>query len=225
MVKKIKSINSNHLNLNEKRILFFLISIILSLLFISIVVVLFTRNSSPVNDNSSQVITYSGDTPDESMPDENYQWMGEGIDPKKIQIPQLDLDGFIVKVGRDQKNEIAVPENIHTAGWFVDSVRPSEKGLSIIDGHVDGVTQPGIFNRLNELTVNDEFFIETGEGKILKYRVIDLVTDTIKNSHKVLFSKRPEIKSQLNLVTCTGTYLTEQKTYDNRLILISELVE
>lgn len=83
------------------------------------------------------VVTYSTETPEEKLPvDAGYSWKGQKNDPKRIVISKIGVDSLVQNVGVDQNQQIAVPNNIHIAGWFIDSVRPGESGLSIIDGHV-----------------------------------------------------------------------------------------
>ena len=68
---------------------------------------------------------------------------------RRLLLQVISIDAYLQNVGVDQNNQIAVPNNIHIAGWFVDSVRPGENGLSVIDGHVDGrVANEGVLRTL-----------------------------------------------------------------------------
>src|SRR5690606_1027811 len=109
------------------------------------------RSAKSSSNLEDEVITYSVDTPSETKPGPEGGWRGAAHEPKKIVIPSIGVDGFIQKVGVDQNAEIAVPNNIHKAGWFVDSVLPGERGLSIIDGHLSGRQNDGIFKSLAKL--------------------------------------------------------------------------
>ncbi len=179
----------------------------------------------PTLTDKAEVVTHSTDTPSEQKPGSNYAWRGSANDPKKIVMPAAGIDAFIQNVGVDQNNQIAVPNNIHIAGWFVDSVRPGQNGLSIIDGHVDGrFVNEGVFARLGELKEGDEFTVEMGSGAMLRYRVGKITTVKTNEAASILYSQIPSVTSQLNLITCTGTYLKDQKTYDQRTIVASELI-
>src|SRR5262245_48002539 len=103
-----------------------------------IIASLMTPISHKSDNSGPQVVTYSTDQPDENEPPKDYNWSGTATDPKKIIIPSIGVDAFVQQVGVDQKKQIAVPDNIHMVGWFINSVRPGQKGLSIIDGHVNG---------------------------------------------------------------------------------------
>jgi sortase A len=174
---------------------------------------------------AAATITYSTDTPDETKPKKEYQWRGGANDPRLINLPTIQTEGFIQNVGVDQNKQIAVPNNIHLAGWFVDSVQPGQTGLSIIDGHVDGRKNDGIFKHLAGLKENDEYTIEMGDGRLKRYRVKTTVTVATKDAAGILFSQDPKIKSQLNLVTCGGSFDRQSRQYDKRIIVSSELIQ
>lgn len=176
------------------------------------------QSEPEVVDPNDVVITHSTDIPDEVPPDENYIWYGKESDPKYINLPTISTEGYVLKVGVDQNVEIAVPPNIHFAGWFVDSVRPGDTGLSIIDGHVDGPNLGGIFKNLGSLNPNDEFSIEIGDGTSKKFKVLEVITVNTEDAGKFLFSQNSGVQSQLNLITCTGVYLVDQETYDQRIL-------
>lgn len=204
-----------------------LIPVIVVLIIVSILIASSQKpyiETLPENMVEAEIITYSTDQPEEEIP-ESFEWAGNSFDPKYIEIPSLIIEGYIQKVGVDQNNQIAVPNNVLMAGWFVDSVLPGQKGLSIIDGHVDGLTTSGIFRNLQNIKVEDTYIIKTGEGNELKFRVKDVVTVRTEEAAEVLFSQKQGITHQLNLITCSGTYIQDQRTYDHRTIVISEYFE
>lgn len=187
-------------------------------------VVLIVKNSNQQKVTPNTTVTYSTDTPDEDKPGDDFKWWGGRNDPKYIRIPSIKAEGYIQNVGVDQKKQIAVPNNIHMAGWFVDSARPGNKGLSIIDGHVTGRVNDGIFKNLGNLKQGDSYSVEMGDGSIKNYKVIKIVSVATKDSASVLFSQSSKVKSQLNLITCGGNFNQKTQQYDKRIIVASELV-
>lgn len=175
---------------------------------------------------SGEVLTYSPDKPDEKKPGNDYKWVGGPNDPKKINLPTLNIDGFMQKVGVDQHKAMAVPGNIHMAGWFnVEGyVRPGENGLSIIDGHVDGYTDKGIFYNLKNLKKGDQYSIEFGDGHSTNFKVVDVQSVANDKAAEVLYSSDPALKKQVNLITCGGKFDKTKREYENRIIVISEAV-
>lgn len=171
------------------------------------------------------VLAYSVDEPDETLPGPDYPWQGAPDDPKKISIPSLSIDHFIQKVGVDQNQQIAVPNNVHIAGWFVDSMRPGQKGLSIIDGHVDGRLQPdAVFKQLAQAQKDAEITIIFGDGSSKTFRIISVLEVPATEAPAYLFSQNPSLISQLNLITCSGTYDSESRQYDKRIIVTAGLI-
>ena len=179
-------------------------------------------NTNKVNQ-TPQVITYSTDKPSETKPAADYSWQGAAQDPKKITISDLGVDSYIQNVGVDQNKEMAVPNNIHVAGWFVDSVHPGEKGLSIIDGHLNGPKQDGIFINLENIKVGSIITIEFGDGSKKQFETTKVQVVALDQAASVLFSQDPGTASQLNLVTCGGNYDSRSRLYDKRVIVYSAL--
>jgi LPXTG-site transpeptidase (sortase) family protein len=178
----------------------------------------------PAPQSVPEVITYSTDQPIEEPPPKDYKWSGGESDPKRIILPTVSVDGFVQRVGVDQNKEVAVPDNIHMAGWFINTAQPGQKGLSVIDGHVDGREQGGIFRRLKELRKDDEFQIELGSGDIKRFKVMQITEVNAKEAASILFSQSPKVTSQLNLITCGGTYDKASQRYDKRVIVSASLL-
>lgn len=182
------------------------------------------KTSSPPVIQESSTVTYSTDNPSEEKPGNDYKWSGKTGEPKYIRLSSIHTEGYIQNVGIDQNKQVAVPNNIHLAGWFRDSVIPGEKGLSIIDGHVDGRASAGIFKNLGNLKQGDEFTVEMGSGSLKTFRVKKVSTIDTNAAVNILFSQDPQIESQLNLITCGGTFNKQARQYDKRVIVVSELI-
>lgn len=207
--------------MSKKVILIIIIVILLLAVGTMVAWWLWPRPASSSHKKAS-VVTYSTDKPNEKKPDDTYDWQGSARDPKKIAIPSIGVDAYLQNVGVDQKKEIAVPNNIHLGGWFVDSVRPGDKGLSIIDGHLNGRSLDGIFVQLERLKAGDTYTITFGDGQVKEFRVVKVATVPLKEAASVLFSQDPSITRQLNLVTCGGQWDKAARLYDKRVIVISE---
>ncbi len=127
-----------------------------------------THTSHPVITKS--VITKVVNRPDETPPADacaNYQVVAAA--PKRIDIASIGAHGCIERVGLTTQNAIAAPDNIYTAAWYTRSVLPGQPGLGVILGHISGrYKTDGIFQRLGELGVGDDFTITLGSGEILR---------------------------------------------------------
>lgn len=183
-----------------------------------------THNPRPTVTQT--IITNSTDRPDETPPTESCAAYSVAADhPERMNIPSINVSGCIEQVGLDQYGAIAVPDNIYTTGWYVNSALPGQPGLSVIDGHISGYYNVnGIFQHLYQLKDGDTFTITLGSGRILSYKVYDEQSIPLDKAVQVLFSKNPEIESQLNLITCGGQYDKNTKLYTHRIIVSAALV-
>lgn len=186
--------------------------------------VLLQLTGSQPTDEAAPVVTVSTSTPSEVKPDASFAWKGTDRDPKRLEVPALGINAFIQNVGVDQNREVAVPNNVHLAGWYVRSQLPGERGLSVIAGHVDGRTVPGVFSALKDSKVGQDISVEFGDGRRQQFVVRDVRTVTEADATAVLFSQDPQITRQLTLVTCTGTFDSRTNRYDERVLVIAEAV-
>ncbi len=184
-----------------------------------------TNNPHPVIN--TETVTHSTETPDETKPTEvcaNYK--AQASNPERITIPSLNVEGCIENVGIDQHGAVAVPTNIHLGGWFVDSAKPGQPGLSIIDGHINGnFTNDGIFQHLDQLKQGEPFTVTRGDGTVLHYETVSVTSVPLDQAASALFTHDTTIKSQLNLITCGGSWNKEIKQFDHRIIAVAKLVE
>ena len=198
-----------------------LLFLIIALVITALLYILNHNKKSPKINES---INYSTNEPNESKKDaDNYKWVGSPNDPKKIMIQKIGVDAYVQKVGIDQDKKIAVPNNVHLAAWFTESVRPGENGLSIIDGHVSGRKTEGVFKNLKNLQKGDTFNIERGNGTKLTFKVFETRTVPEGEAAAILFSQNPKVLSQLNLITCGGEFNKKSQQYSDRVIISAQL--
>lgn len=216
MIKIVPAIKK--FTVSNKKTIFFIFFLIL--LLVTAVLILGNQSSQ---QTQNEVVTYSTDKPSEEKPKEE-DWQGAPDDPKKIIIQSVGIDGLVQKVGVDQNKEVAVPNNIYMAGWFVDTVKPGQKGLSILDGHVDGSTvRNGVFANLPNVKTGDTAVVEFGDGSTKQFKVLGVKTVNEEDATSVLFSQNPKVSNQLNLITCIGNFNKDTKRYDKRVIVSTEL--
>lgn len=184
-----------------------------------------THESNP--EIAPHIVVYSTDTPSETRP-KTADCRRDGFDdnvPIEISIPTLNTRGCVIKVGMDQNQAIAAPNNIYLAGWYVDSKLPGQEGLSIIDGHISGrYNKDAIFQHLGRLKAGDGFTVKQQSGKVLKYKVKATDDVSLDKAAAKLFERDNRLESQLNLITCSGTYDKNTNRYDRRIIVKAELV-
>ncbi len=171
------------------------------------------------------VVTYSTKKPSEApVAKSDYVSTAAPNEPKYIIMPSIGAEGYVQKMGVDQNNQVAAPNNVNLAGWYVNSLAPGQAGLSIMDGHVDGLHGPGIFINLNKLQVGDTFTVELGSGVQKTFKVASVSSVAEAVAATTLFARVPSIASQLNLITCSGAFDQQAHAYQQRTIVVSELI-
>lgn len=175
--------------------------------------------TSTPTSSDTQVVTHSTTNPDESKPNaQAYQWRGAAGEPKTLRVPKLGIETFIQNLGVDQNKQVATPNNVHLAGWYNQSVKPGEAGLSVVVGHVTGVRSDGVFKNLSTLDVGDEIEVVKGDGSTVTYTVFATRRVREADAAAALFSQEPRLTSQLNLITCAGTFDKQANAYPDRFI-------
>ena len=146
--------------------------------------------------------------------------------PVRLKIPKLNIDAGFQYVGLKPDGVMEIPNNIVDVGWFTGSVRPGDKGVAIITGHVAQIrggilTKLGVFSDLNELRVGDKLYVLNDKGESITFVVresraynptadaTDVFTSTDGGVH-------------LNLITCEGTWNPAQLSYSQRLVVFTD---
>lgn len=146
----------------------------------------------------------------------------EGIVPASIEIPALDVNTEIEKVGRLKNGQMGVPKGFDTVGWFGDGAKPGAPGNAVMAGHVDSKTGPAVFYKLEGLNNGDEVIVKDIGGKTLTFVVTgkekyDRKTAPVESIFDYSYG------SKLNLITCTGSFNRDEGTHEERLVVYTEL--
>lgn len=141
--------------------------------------------------------------------------------PAQLIIPAIGLDTKILSVDLNEENLVTVPPA--DAGWYVRSAKPGNPGNAVLQGHVRNFDlTPGIFSRLSELRSGDDIYTVDSNGTRIHFRVSaqDRVEAASFPLEKVYGSSAG---SNLNLVTCAGTYDPHRQDYLERTIIYAQL--
>lgn len=142
--------------------------------------------------------------------------------PVNLNIPSIGLNTKILPVSLTPQNLVDVPNE--DVGWYQNGPKPGEIGSASLDGHfVRENNRPGIFHKLSKLKVGDDIYITDTQNQVFHFKVIetDLINTTEFPVQKVY---GPSDKKILNLVTCAGEYDQNLKTFNQRTIVYSELI-
>ena len=145
--------------------------------------------------------------------------------PRALYIDKLSIAARILPMGVNDLGAVQSPINVNDAGWYNGSVEPGETGAMFIDGHASGATRQGLFAYLDTLTVGDEIQVEKGDGERLTYRVLAVETKPLEgfDMKRALLPYGNALRG-LNIMTCTGEWIDEKKTYDHRVVVYTEQV-
>lgn len=172
---------------------------------------------------SKGVVTHSTSQPEETIPPCNDSYVTAADEPRLIKISSQQIQGCIQKVGIDQHNAIAVPDNVHLAGWYNKSAVPGENGVSLIDGHVLGRFGDAIFKNLKNVTSGDSIEVQMGDLSWRKFEIIEVLDLSVDETQKQMLQQNVGVDKQLTLITCTGTFNNDEQTYDRRIVVRAAL--
>ncbi|MGH7141449.1 MAG: class F sortase [Minisyncoccia bacterium] len=138
--------------------------------------------------------------------------------PMRLSIPSINLNDQVVPVGVNALGQMDVPPgNTKEVGWYAGGTAPGDIGSAVLDAHVFAA-----FANLSKLKAGDDLYIETTAGATQHFKVTATHTYPLADvSADALFNGTGA--RELNLITCAGTYLPAQGTYDHRLIVYATL--
>lgn len=144
--------------------------------------------------------------------------------PERLRIPALKVDAAVRHVGTTQGGAMATPGNFTDVGWYKYGTVPGFVGSAVIDGHVDNaLALDGVFKHLAELKAGDDIYVDTASSTALHFVVREVESypaDEVPLTR--LFNATDAVR--LNLITCDGVWVKDQKEYDHRLVVYAELV-
>jgi len=143
--------------------------------------------------------------------------------PVALTIPAIHVRTVLEKLGRTPQGTLQVPDTTTIAGWYTGSPRPGEIGSSIIAGHIDSTSGPGVFFRLRLLRPGNLVYVRRADGTLVVFRVNgehmypkdDFPTEQVYG---------PVPDAELRLITCggvfdptTGSYLSNVVVYASQI--------
>jgi sortase A len=145
--------------------------------------------------------------------------------PLRLAIPSLGVNAAVQEVGITVKGNIGTPNNFVDVAWYSYGTIPGQPGNAIIDGHVDnGLSLPGVFKNLQKITTGSNIYVTTYGGKKLSFIVTGVQSYDYENFPSDQIFNSAKTSSDLTLITCTGTWVPDNKTYNQRLVVTAKLV-
>jgi sortase (surface protein transpeptidase) len=143
--------------------------------------------------------------------------------PISLTIPLIGVKTNLITLGLAAGGAMQVPSTSTVAGWFTGSPRPGAVGSSIIVGHVDSKSGPGIFFRLPELKKGDDVYVRRSDGTTAEFRVTE-VQEYPKDHFptEAVFGPTPD--AELRLITCGGTFDSVSGHYLSNIIVYASQI-
>jgi sortase (surface protein transpeptidase) len=147
--------------------------------------------------------------------------------PVRLSIPVIGVNAVIQSVGLSWRGDgsMGVPTNFTDVGWYNKGPLPGAPGNAVIVGHVDGKDVPkAVFYDLSKLNPGDLIEVLSKDGKTLQFQVIVIKSYAYTDPATEVFAGDAS-KARLNLITCGGNWIKDKKSYDQRIVVFTELVE
>jgi hypothetical protein len=127
--------------------------------------------------------------------------------PVSLTIPLIGVQTKLITLGLAPDGELEVPTlaMASVAGWYTGSPRPGAIGSAIIVGHIDTVSGPAVFDRLNTLTRGDKIYVKRADGTLVEFRVTSVQT-YLKDHFPTEEVYGPVPDPELRLITCGGAW-------------------
>ena len=141
---------------------------------------------------------------------------------QRLIIPVLGVNAVVKNTGLEGDGRMAVPHNYTEVGLFNGGAKPGEKGSAVMGAHVDnGAFTPGVFKKLSSIKKGDPLYYINERGAVVSFKVTDIkVYNRNQKDTSAVFAHTDS--SRLNLITCFGTWLPREHTYDKRLVVFTE---
>ena len=139
--------------------------------------------------------------------------------PGGLSIPQIGVDVPVTAVGTDAEGQLDVPDDASAVSWYRHGPTPGDPGSAVLAGHVDYAGEQGVFWRLDELRVGQDFEVATADGP-LPVRVVS-VDHVRKSQLPVAELFRTAGPPQVVLVTCGGPFDRAKKAYRDNVVVVA----
>ena len=165
------------------------------------------KNSESIAENKTEI--------------KNEVFQAPGL-PRQLIIPAINVDAKVIYVGLDSKGAVDTPKGPAEVAWYQLGPRPGQKGSAVITGHF-GPWQTGahsVFDNLHKLKNGDKIYVKDDQGVDLEFIVMESKIYQPTDSATEVFNKNDGI--YLNIITCSGEWLKNQKTYTERRVIFAK---
>ena len=142
----------------------------------------------------------------------------------RLVIESIGVNSKIINVGLTKEGNMEAPSNIYDVGLYKYGAKLGQNGTAVLAGHLDGANgEKGVFYSLDKLKAGDIIKINRNNATPLTYKVTK--TRVYKSTDKPSEVFKSASGSNLNLITCRGSWDKNKSQYDERLVVFTTLVK
>ena len=142
--------------------------------------------------------------------------------PKRLVIPSISVDTGLIDLGLRPDGTMEVPADGSTAGWYVHSPTPGERGPAVLAAHVDWQGDKGVFYDLRRTEPGDPIRVLRADGstaaftvqRVERYPKDDFPTEKVYGDVD---------SAQLRLITCGGEFDSAARSYRDNVVVYAVL--
>ena len=139
-----------------------------------------------------------------------------------LEIPAVDIDTDVTEGGiiTNKQGQLEWQTVPFIAVQYRETALVGARGNAVISGHVVTIAEGNVFRNLYKVNVGDSVGVETKEGRYTY--VVDEVKLVKPNAVEVM---APTNTPVLTLITCGGEFDSRSRSFSDRLIVVSRLVD
>lgn len=147
------------------------------------------------------------------------------IYPNRLEIPAISVNASVQEVGVTKEGNIGIPSNFTDVAWYKYGPMPGQYGNAVFDGHVDnGLSLPGVFSKLHTVKKGDNVYVVDRNGSRMRFIVDTVAIYNYQNIPSEAIFGTNDDAARIVLITCGGSWIKKDKTYDQRVIVTAGLV-
>lgn len=142
------------------------------------------------------------------------------IAPLQVVIPAIGVDAPLVNLGLHTDGTLEVPQDYDKAGWFTGGNYPGDPTgpPGVIAGHVDNTSGPAVFYDLKNLVAGDEVSVIRADNSVAVF-VVTATAQYPKSAFPAAEVYASVADSELVLITCTGEFNENARSYLDNLVV------
>ncbi len=139
-----------------------------------------------------------------------------------VDIPAIGVHSRLERLGLNPDGSVAVPGSYQQAGWYDGSGGLGQAGPTVILGHVDSYSGPGVFFRLGALRPGDIVRVRRADGRTETFTITG-VRQYPKDRFPTLAVYAPTSIPTIRLITCGGGFDPASGHYLANIIAFGQL--